>query len=73
VRQAEIPTMNSRVADNTLTLEWELPEGMDFPMPIDVEIDGEIRRVNVPATIDLPEGSKPVVDPNNWVLLQVKR
>ncbi len=73
VRQAEIPTMNSRVADNTLTLAWEMPEGMDFPMPIDVEIDGEIRRVNVPATIDLPAGSKPVVDPNNWVLLQLKR
>ena len=40
-------------------------------MPIDVEIDGELRRVEMPrgrAVIQAGENAKIAVDPDNWVL-----
>jgi len=43
---------------------------MPFPMPIDVEINGKIQRIEMPngkATINFT-GNPPIVDPKGWVL-----
>lgn len=53
-----------------LLLRWETPNNMPFPMPIDVEIDGKIQRVEMPdgkGTVTY-SGKPPVVDPKGWVL-----
>ncbi len=55
---------------NSMTLQWETPNNMPFPMPIDVEINGKIHRVEMKdgkATINYT-GAPPVVDPKGWVL-----
>ena len=52
-------------------ISWTTPDGLPFPMPIDISIDGEIRRIDVPergAVITVSESAELVLDPNNRVL-----
>jgi len=76
LRQPALPVLKSRVKENTLTLDWEAPDGRPFPMPIEVEMGGQVKRVQVPSsglTLTIPPGIKPVVDPDGWLLLNLKR
>lgn len=76
LRQPALPVLKSRVKGNTLTLDWETPNELPFPMPIDVQIGDEVQRIQVPPkgiSLDLPAGAKPVVDPDGWVLLELQR
>jgi aminopeptidase N len=69
LRQPELPKLKTGKKDGKLVLRWETPGNMPFPMPVDVEMNGKTRRVEMPggtAAIDI-EGA-PVVDPKGWVL-----
>lgn len=71
VRRAELPKLEAIQDDDELRLRWSAPGGLPFPMPIEVEIDGARRRVEVPATgtsIRVPRGATVRVDPDGWVL-----
>jgi aminopeptidase N len=71
-RQPRLPVLvRERVSDGIL-LRWDVPGGLEFPMPVEVQIGDERRRVDVPA-----EGAvvatgaatgKILVDPDNWIL-----
>jgi hypothetical protein len=53
-----------------MTLQWETPNKMPFPMPIDVEVNGKTQRVAMPngrATVPFT-GTAPVIDPKGWIL-----
>ena len=76
LREAELPTLRAVLAGTsasdalTLTLRWETPGGQ-FPMPVDVEVDGKLQRVSFEGTtarIPVPTGAKVRVDPENWIL-----
>lgn len=77
LRQAALPKLYSKIENQTLSLRWESPlPGMPFPMPVQVELDGSIKRVQVPAegiTLPLRKNDKPVVDPEGWLLFEVGR
>lgn len=69
LRQPKLPKLVSEVSGNTLNLHWETPDNMPFPMPIDVETNGKIRRVemlNGRASIQF-SGTTPTIDPKGWV------
>lgn len=70
LRQPKLPKLDVDRKGGKLVLKWETPNDMPFPMPVDVEMNGRTRRVEMPggtATIDI-EGSGPqVVDPKGWV------
>ncbi|MBV6457661.1 MAG: hypothetical protein HONBIEJF_00778 [Fimbriimonadaceae bacterium] len=70
VRQASLPELKKEAADGVLLLEWVTPDGLPFPMPIDVVVDG--KTVRVPMTGGKGSvrftGEEPVIDPNQWVL-----
>jgi len=69
LRRAPLPELVERRAGDRLTLEWRA--GGPFPMPLDVEIDGRVRRVDMTggrATIDLPAAAHLVIDPGARVL-----
>jgi aminopeptidase N len=54
----------------TLILEWDTPNNMPFPMPIDVVINGKTQRVAMKdgkGSVAFT-GTEPVIDPNSWVL-----
>ena len=70
LRQPKLPKLISEVSGNTMNLRWEIPNNMPFPMPVDVEINGKIQRVEMKeGTATIPfTGATPVIDPKGWVL-----
>jgi aminopeptidase N len=71
LRQPKLPRLDVDRRGDKLYLKWETPNDMPFPMPIDVEMNGKIQRVEIPA------GSRPIevvgtstgakIDPKGWV------
>jgi aminopeptidase N len=70
--QASLPQLVTRLEEDKLHLAWELPPGVDFPMPVEVEIDGEVQRVEMPegeATVDVKGSFLIEIDPRGWLLM----
>jgi len=74
LRQPKLPRLIASTGESghpgVLTLRWETPNNMPFPMPVDVEIKGKIHRVEMPdghASVPFT-GETPIVDPKGWVL-----
>ncbi|HEV3470625.1 MAG TPA: M1 family metallopeptidase [Pyrinomonadaceae bacterium] len=71
-RQAELPRLVSEVKGDTLTLRWEAPAGLAFPMPVTVRLGERTQKIevsNAPVSVPLG-GQQPVVDPENWLLMK---
>jgi len=61
----------SEAKDNQLILRWGTPNSLPFPMPVEVKIGEETKRVEMPngtATIPLPANMRYAVDPKDWIL-----
>lgn len=70
LRQPKLPKLVSDGSGNTLNLRWETPNDLPFPMPVDVQINGRIQRVEMPngrGSVSFT-GERPVIDPKGWVL-----
>jgi aminopeptidase N len=70
MRQPKLAKLVTETSGNTLNLRWETPNSMPFPMPIDVEVNGKIQRVemkNGTGSVNFT-GTAPVIDPKGWVL-----
>lgn len=75
LRQPALPILNSRVNGNTLSLRWTTPDDLPFEMPVEVLIDGKVQRVQVTqkgVEVKLEPGQKPEVDPDRWLMMEVK-
>ncbi len=79
LRQPKLPKLVTAITIDTasagshpqiMTLQWETPNGMPFPMPIDVEINGKEQRIELKDGKSRVEftGTAPVIDPKGWVL-----
>ncbi|MBK9153941.1 MAG: M1 family metallopeptidase [Chloracidobacterium sp.] len=77
LRQPKLPKLNVRneiVSGGSETpqkqiFEWEVPNDLPFPMPVEVEVDGKIQRVemkNGKGSISFYK--TPVIDPKGWIL-----
>ena len=56
---------------NKLNLRWETPGNLPFPMPVEVKIGDETKRVEMPegkATVMVQHGKNYIIDPNGWLL-----
>ena len=61
--------------DDKLLIEWQVPDEMHFPMPVEIDHNGLRSRIAMPngkATVSKKIGDKILVDPNIWVLRQAK-
>ncbi len=70
LRQPALPKLVTERTDGKLQLQWETPNKMPFPMPVEVLIDGKTQRVamkNGKGSVTLV-GTEPVIDPNGWIL-----
>ncbi len=70
LRQPKLPTLMTETNGNSLRLRWDTPDNLPFPMPIDVEVNGKLERVEMRggrATLTFT-GAQPVIDPKGWVL-----
>ncbi len=71
LRQPELPAVHVSRDGPTVSLTWSTPENLPFPMPLDVSVDGEIRRIDMSdgsATFQASENARVTVDPDNRVL-----
>ena len=69
LRRAALPELVEERRGDRLTLSWKA--GGPFPMPIDVEVDGQVRRLAMTGgreTIDVPASTHVVIDPLARVL-----
>jgi aminopeptidase N len=70
VRQPKLPRLLESRSASGLTLRWDVPGGLPFPMPVEVSIDGVVQRVEMAqgrASIAAPREAKVVVDPTEWI------
>jgi len=71
LRQPKLPRIISETNGNKMNLRWDAPGNLPFPMPVDVEINGKSRRVemkNGAATIEFDGKDLPVIDRQSLVL-----
>jgi aminopeptidase N len=70
IRRAPLPSLRMTRSGTRVELAWSA-SGLPFPMPIDVWVDGEARRVEMPdgrALLTVPEIAEVLIDPTNLVL-----
>jgi aminopeptidase N len=73
LRQPVLPKLITETKRNQLTLRWETPNNLPFPLPVEVKIGNNIKRVemtNGTGSISLPQGAQYTIDPNGWLLKQ---
>lgn len=70
LHSAALPDLAETRSGDTLTLRWQAPGG-PFPMPVEVAVDGVVRRIDMPggsATLTVPADAHVVIDPMARVL-----
>jgi aminopeptidase N len=70
-RQSALPKLIEERKANQLILRWETANNLPFPLPVEVKIGNQIKRVEMPngtATIALPPDAQYTIDPNGWLL-----
>jgi len=75
VRQPKLPRLAARLSDNKLILQWNTPNDLKFPMPVDVKIGEKIYRVDIQedgSSIDITAGQDVQIDPFGWVLFDTQ-
>jgi aminopeptidase N len=71
LRTSALPRLEAERDGRTVHLRWVAPGGLPFPMPVEVEVGGRLRRVEMPdgtARIPVPRRAQVVVDPHGRVL-----
>ena len=71
LRQPKLPKLVSEKNGNQLTLRWEVPGNLPFPMPVEVQVGNASKRYEMlQGQIKVPfePGQNVVVDPQGWIL-----
>lgn len=71
LKQPRLPKLVSEVQAAELLVRWETPEGYPFPMPVDVEVNGRVERLPIPAggaRLDAARYADARLDPQAWIL-----
>ena len=71
LRQPKLPKLITEKGINQITLHWESPNGLPFPMPVEVQVGDKTKRyemVNGSVSIPLAADQKVLVDPQGLVL-----
>jgi aminopeptidase N len=72
LRHADLPVLVTERDGRTLRLRWQAPADSAFSLPLEVEVDGVVRRVEVGSqnvAVDLRRADAQVeIDPQGWVL-----
>jgi len=71
LRQPKLPQLVTETKDNQLTLRWDVPQNLPFPMPVEVKIGDSTKRFEMTGgTVTIPVASRAtiLVDPQNWIL-----
>jgi len=72
LRQAKLPKLISQIDQNRLSLHWETPDNLPFPMPVHVKLGDKTEVIiasTAVSTIELPSNVTPVIDPDGRILM----
>jgi len=71
LHQPFLPKLVTGMKGDDLILKWQVPEGLPFPMPVEVLLGNKTVRVemkNGEGKVRVPRNIIPVVDPEKWIL-----
>lgn len=71
LRQPKLPKLVSEKNGNRLTLRWDVPGNLPFPMPVEVQVGSTTKRYQISQgqiTVPVESGQNVVVDPRGWIL-----
>jgi len=71
LNQPNLPKLISEIRDDKLSLRWETPKGYAFPMPVEIEVDGQIERIEMPngqTELSAARYVRGRLDPEMWIL-----
>ncbi|MFM9829674.1 MAG: M1 family metallopeptidase [Sphingomonas sp.] len=71
LRRAALPELVTARTDTTLALRWKVPGDVIFPMPVEVQVGDDIRRVEMTAgagTLEVAATTHIVIDPSARIL-----
>ena len=66
-----MPRLVTEREETRLRLRWKTPDAYPLALPVEVAVDGEVRRVSMRAgqgELVVPPEAKVVVDPRGWIL-----
>ncbi|MBT8402035.1 MAG: M1 family peptidase, partial [Rhodothermia bacterium] len=73
LRQPDLPELSVDRDGNRVRLTWKVPGDLDFPMPVSVEIGGELRMIemsNGSSEFEADPETEITLDPDRWILMQ---
>jgi aminopeptidase N len=70
LRQPALPKLVVKKIDGKTELSWETPDNLEFPMPVEIELNGKLTRVEMHRGKALIENSPSdlKIDPRGWIL-----
>ena len=71
LRQPELPELVQETYGDKIKLSWKTPNDLPFPMPLEIKINNEVRRIemkNGQGEITANGKDELQIDPNGWVL-----
>jgi aminopeptidase N len=71
LRQPKLPRLITEKTGNQITLRWDVPEGLPFPMPIEIQVGNSTKRYEMSSgtvTVPIESGQNVIVDPQGWIL-----
>ncbi|MEQ8764670.1 MAG: M1 family metallopeptidase [Planctomycetota bacterium] len=75
--QPDLPELIEVRTQGGVTLTWKTPEGLPFPMPVEVQVGKQTRRFEPDEQghmrVPLKSGSELTVDPGGWILREMPR
>lgn len=72
LRQPALPKLHFKRLEGLMTLQWEVPDGISFPMPIQIRIGGDLVTFSPNSegliAIEVSDETDVEIDPNGWIL-----
>jgi hypothetical protein len=71
LRHSKLPQLHIIKGRKGFTFKWETVSGLAFTMPIEVLVNGQRQRLEMPSGegyLTIPEGALVLVDPDRWIL-----
>ena len=68
LHQPQLPELVLERSGSGFVVGWKVPAGLEFPLPIDVVVDGETRRCRPGEPVAATSDARLVPDPDGWVL-----
>ena len=69
--QAALPKLDVQRRGDTLDLRWQAPQNLPFPMPVEVQVDGNVHTVAMEGghgSLAVPAGALVTIDPHSVLL-----